>query len=154
MTVEIINGSRTSFGPRTTNSDLPASVLTLGVKKQAIVPIKFDDLPTHVEGDVTGHSLPANALVTAVYHVPAVETFDGDYTFNLNLVQDNGTAITTVVSGATVTQLNDGAEATLADATVGSVGPAYIEVVSVAGTIAPTAGEGTMVIEYIEQFTV
>ena len=151
MTVEIINGSRTSFGPRTTNNDLPASVLTLGVKKQALVPVKFDDLPTHVEGDVTGHALPANSLITNVFVVPATEAFVGGTSYALNLVEDDGTAITTVVSAAALADMNAGAVATVADATVGSTGPAYVEVVAT-GTF--TAGEGVMVIEYIEQFEV
>lgn len=151
MTVEIINGSRTSFGPRTTNSDLPASVLTLGVKKQALVPVKFDDLPTHVEGDVTGHALPANSLITDVFVVPATEAFVGGTSYEVNLVEDDGSAITTVVSAITLAEMNSGDVATVADATVGSTGPAYIEVAET-GTF--TAGEGVLVIEYIEQFEV
>jgi hypothetical protein len=151
MTVEIINGSRTSFGPRTTNNDLPASVLTLGVKKQALVPVKFDDLPTHVEGDVTGHALPANSLVTAVYAVPATEAFVGGTSYSVDLVEDDGSSITSIVDAITLAQMNSGVDASLDDATVGSTGPAYIEVTAT-GTF--TAGEGVLVIEYIEQIVV
>lgn len=148
MTAELINGARTSFGPRTPETELAASVLTLGVKKQLVVPVKFDQLPTHLEDDVTGASLPANALITAVYTTAATENFDGD-TYDLNLVQDDGTAITTIASLA-VADMNSGAEITAADATVGAVGPAYVEIAET-GTISSTAGATTVVIEYIEQ---
>tara|TARA_B100002049_G_scaffold146858_1_gene109160 strand:- start:8636 stop:9091 length:456 start_codon:yes stop_codon:yes gene_type:complete len=147
MTAELINGARTSFGPRTPETELAASVLTLGVKKQLVVPVKYDQLPTHLEDDVTGASLPANALITAVYATPANVAFAGGTSYDVNLVEDDGTAVTTV-STIVLADLNSGAEATVADATVGTAGPVYVEVAET-GTF--TAGEGAVVIEYIEQ---
>lgn len=151
MSTEILNGSRTSFGPRTVESALPYAVHVAGVRKQLVLPVKYNDLPTHVEGDVTGASIPANAIITAVIVTPSTTTFDGDRTFNVNLVTDADVAITTV-QGLTVAQLNSGASITApTDATVGSTGPAYVEVATTGGTTDATAGEGMVVIEYIDQ---
>lgn len=148
MSVEIINGSRTSFGPRTVEAATPYAVHVAGVRKQLVLPVKYDDLATHTEGDVTGASIPANALITAVYSLPATTTFVGGTSYAINLVEDDGSAITTVVSAATLASMNTGAAQTVADATVGATGPAYVEVVAT-GTF--TAGEGMVVIEYIDQ---
>lgn len=148
MNVELINGARTSFGPRTTETKVPASVLTLGAKKQLVLPVKYDDLATHEEGDVTGASIPANALITGVYASAATTAFAGGTSYAINLVEDDGTAITSVVSAITLAEMNSGAVVSVDDATVGSTGPAYVEVVAT-GTF--TAGVGAVVIEYIEQ---
>lgn len=148
MSTEVINGARTSFGPRTTANDLASSVLTVGVKKQQIVPVKFDNLVTHVEDDVTGAYLPANALITNVYAVPASETFASGTSYDIDLVENDGTSITTVGTVA-LADMNSGAVVTVADATVGSTGPAYFEVTE---TGSFTAGAGAVVVEYIEQF--
>lgn len=148
MSTEILNGSRTSFGPRTVESALPYAVHVAGVRKQLVLPVKYNDLASHTEGDVTGASIPANALITAVYSLPATTTFVGGTSYAINLVEDDGSAITTVVSAATLATMNTGAAQTVADATVGATGPAYVEVVAT-GTF--TAGEGMVVVEYIDQ---
>lgn len=148
MSVEIINGSRTSFGPRTVEAATPYAVHVAGVRKQLVLPVKYNDLATHTEGDVTGASIPANAVITAVYSLPATTTFVGGTSYAINLVEDDGSAITTVVSAATLASMNTGAAQTVADATVGATGPAYVEVVA---TDTFTAGEGMVVIEYIDQ---
>ena len=148
MSVEIINGSRTSFGPRAVEAALPYAVHVAGVRKQLILPVKFNDLAVHVEGDATGASIPANALITAVYSLPSTTTFVGGTSYAINLVEDDGSAINTVVSSATLAAMNTGAAQTVADATVGAVGPAYVQVVA---TGVFTAGEGVVVIEYIDQ---
>lgn len=147
--VEIINGSRTSFGPRTTEGRLSSAVLTTGVKKQLVLPVVFDSLLAHEEGDVTGAALPLNALITGVYAVTASEDFVGGTSYDINLVEDDGTAVTTVAT-AVLADLNAGAEIDITDANV-TAGPAYVELVPT-GTF--TAGNTTVVVEYIEQVRV
>lgn len=148
MSVEMINGARTSFGPRDAEAKVGASVITLGAKKQLKVPVKFDELPEHIEGDVTGVALPANALITAVYAVPALEEFADGTSYDVNMVQDDGTLIAAVAT-ATLAEMNSGAEVTITTPTVGA-DVAYLEV---AETDTFTAGIGCILIEYIEQYT-
>ena len=147
--VEIINGSRTSFGPRGSETRLAAAVSTFGVRKQLVVPVKFDALPEHTEGDVTGAYIPDNAVVTAVYVTPANTAFAGGTSYEVDLVEDDGTSITggELVSAITLAAMNAGGEATINNAIV-TEGPAFVEL-NATGTF--TAGEGALVIEYIEQ---
>lgn len=152
MSVEIINDVRQSFGPRESVVNLAGHVSNYGVKYQVVVPVKFDDLPSHLSGDVTGAVIPANSFITSIVVLPSSTTFDGDRTFNLNLVQEDDTAITTV-RALTVDNLNSGvvlpnATADIADASVGA-NDAYVEVATTGGTTDATAGETAIVVEYI-----
>lgn len=149
MSVEIINGSRTSFGPRDSEVKLPTAVHNAGVKKQVVIPVKYDDLPSHTEDDVTGAALPANSVVTGIYASPANTDFAGGTSYDINLVEDDGTSISTIGTAA-LADLNSGAEVTVDTAAVGA-DTAYIEL-GENGTF--TAGEGAIVVEYIEQIDV
>lgn len=145
--VEIINGSRTSFGPRFSETRLAANVRTAGALKHLVVPVKFDELPEHTTGDVTGAFVPANALVTRVIVSPAVTDFAGGTSYELKFVNDAGTDIVAIVDAITLAQMNSGGVITQDESLVTS-GPAYVELVA---TGSFTAGEGTVVIEYMEQ---
>lgn len=147
MSVEIINGSRTSFGPRTVETQVPYAVSTFGVRKQLVMPVKYDSLPTHVEGDVTGAAIPANALVTAVYVTPATTAFAGGTSYAITLVEDDGTSADVLDAAVTLAEMNSGLADTPASF-VGVEGPLYVEMTA---TGVFTAGEGALVIEYIEQ---
>lgn len=150
MSTEIINGSRTSFGPRAVETKVPYAVHTAGVRKQLVVPVVHDALPSHVTGDVTGASLPANAIVTSIIPTAAKEAYVGDTDgYKIHLVTDAGVDTTTLVTAATPAQLNAGAALTLAATKVGATGPLYVTITPVDAAL--TAGEGFLVIEYIEQ---
>lgn len=154
MSVEIHNDVRQTFGPVDSIANLAGHVSTFGVKTQVVVPVKFDDLPSHLNGDVTGAQIPANAFITSIIVLPSSTTFDGDRTFNLNLVQEDGTAITTV-HALTVANLNSGlvlpnSAADITDATVGAAA-GFVEMATTGGTIDATAGETSIVIEYVQR---
>jgi len=151
MSVEIINGSRTSFGPRSVETHAPYSVHVAGVRKQLIVPLVHDALPSHTTGDVTGASLPANAVITAIIPLTASEAYVGGINgYKIHAVSDDITTTdVTLVTAATPAQLNAGAALTLAATKVGAAGPLYITVTPVDAAL--TAGEGFLMIEYIDQ---
>lgn len=148
MGVEIINDVRQSFGPRTSNANLAGHVTNYGVKYQVVVPVKYDDLPSHLTGDVTGAEIPANAIITALYVTPATTAFAGGTSYSVELVDDDGNTEATLESAITLAEMNSGLVATLADNTVGTGGPVYVQMTAT-GTF--TAGEGALVIEYIPQ---
>jgi hypothetical protein len=123
-----------------------------GVRKQLVLPVLATDLPTHTANDVTGASLPANAVITDIITLESETTVDGDRSYNINLVEEDGTAIVTVAT-LTTTQINTPGSQTIADNTVGPTGPAYIEMATTGGLTDATAGEVVIVVEYIDQLT-
>lgn len=144
--VEMINGARTSFGPRFAESRLATNVRTAGALKHLVIPVKFDALPEHITGDETGAFLPARALVTRVIVSPSAVDFAGGTSYEVKVVEDDGTDIVAIVDAITLAQMNSGAVVE-ADESLITDGPAYVEVTAT-GTF--TAGEGSIVIEYME----
>lgn len=147
MSVEIINDSRTSFGPRTVDVTTASSVHTAGVESQLVLRVDYADLATHVAGDVTGARIPAGSIITEVVVLPANTTFVGGTSYAVNMVELDGSAIDSIIDAETLAEMNAGdvvAFAALDGAVVGAA-DAYIEVVAT-GTF--TAGEGTVVIKY------
>lgn len=144
--VEIINGARTSFGPRFAESRLAANVRTAGALKHLVIPVKFDALPEHIAGDVTGASLPARSLVTRVIVSPSTVDFAGGTSYEVKVVEEDGTAIVAISDAITLAQMNSGAVVEADEALI-TAGPAFVEMTATGDF---TAGEGAIVIEYME----
>ena len=151
MSVEILNDVRQTFGPVDSIANLAGHVATFGVKRQVVVPVRFDDLPSHLTGDVTGAQIPSNAIITSLVVTPANTAFAGGTSYSVELVDDEGNTEATLEAAITLAEMNSGLVATLADTTVGTGGPVYAQMTAT-GTF--TAGEGALVIEYIPQINV
>jgi len=152
---ELINGARTSFGRRTTEKKaaciLPSSTPT----KTMVVPFNYDELPAvgDAENDATYALIPANAIIKSS-HLYVETAFLGGTSYNIGLHQADGTVIDLdgIDAGVLLAALtantwivNDGAHVGAAP----GIGAAAAQVTVVAtGTF--TAGEGKLVIEYIE----
>lgn len=151
MSVEIHNDVRQTFGPVESVVNLGTHVATFGVKRQVVVPVDYSDLPAHVTGDVTGAQIPSNAIITGLWVTPANTTFVGGTSYSVELVDDDGNTEATIEAAITLAEMNSGLVATVADTTVGTGGPVYVQMTAT-GTF--TAGEGALVIEYIPQIDI
>lgn len=148
MTVEIINGSRTSFGPRTTEVKTPKSVYSAGVEKQLVLHLKAGEMPSHTANDATGAFIPAGSFIKEVIVMPSTTTFATGVSVDIDLVELDGTTIDTIEAAVTTATLNAGTVLAHSALDYGVVGAddAYVEI---SQNTAYTAGEGVMIIVYI-----
>lgn len=150
MSVELINGSRTSFGPRTAEVQTGNNVHVAGVEHQLVLRLKAGEMPTHVANDATGARIPAGSTLTELRVLPATETFATGVSVDFDLVKLDGTAHgDTPIEAAVVTaSLNSGVVLSFSDLDNASIttDDAYI---SVGENTTYTAGEGVVIIKYI-----
>jgi len=150
MSVELINGSRTSFGPRSAEVQTGNNVHVAGVEHQLVLRLKAGEMPTHVANDATGARIPAGSLVTKMIVLPATTTFATGVSVDIDLETLAGAAHTdTPIEAAVVTaSLNSGTVYEFAGLDNASIttDDAYV---SVSENTTYTAGEGVIIIKYI-----
>ena len=150
MTVEIINGSRTSFGPRDVNVNLGHEVHVAGVEHQLVLKLKAGDMPQHTAYDATGAFIPAGSTITQMVVLPSTVTFATGVSIDVALEKLDGTAHGDTPVEATIltATLNAGTVFNFADLDNTSVttDDAYV---SITENTSYTAGEGVVVIKYI-----
>lgn len=158
MPTEILQGARNSFGPQDVEVKAPSTVSTMGVEKQLVVPLKFNDLPAVALTDETVQTIKAKSLITRVTVAVPTTAFAGGTSYDIGTYKkSDGTAVdadgifalltTAVINAGKV--FNPGTA--LAGAQVGfSVGADDVQIVAAAaGTF--TAGETVITIFYVEQ---
>lgn len=151
-------GAAQHYGPRTTNTGLPDTVSTYGVVKQ--LEVYFDYLQanaglptTDADTDAATITIPAGSLIKAAYlEVSTAFTSGGSATLELGFQQTDGTVVDADgIDTIAVAALTAGSWTVCDGALVGaSVGANDVQV-SVDDAVAVfTAGQGRLVIEYIE----
>lgn len=159
MAIEYPNQARQNYGPVDVDTGVSSTVRTAGVKKQLVVPFKYNTLPTptdDVDGDAVYQSIPANSLIVAAYGYidtdfnsasattvidVGLQEADGTEIDNDGLINDMGGSADGSNSGWSV-----GAGA-LVGASVGAT-DAFVAVTPSVDDL--TAGDGILIIEYIE----
>jgi len=156
MSTEVVNGSRTNFGPKSVESKAPYTV-SYPSFKELHVPVVYDDLPVVSADDATVQSIPANAWIEqAILHVKTAFTSGGAATMSIGLYQSDGTVIDLdgIDVDIALAAINADAERVLCDgalvANTAGVGSAAGQVVVVesSGANPYTAGEAELVIRY------
>ncbi len=153
---EILNGSRTSFGPRAVEAKAPSTIAYSSVK-ELHVPINWDDLPVVSANDSTVLSIPAHAWIeSATLHVIELFTSGGAVTLDIGLYESDGTVIDLDGIDAVIAlaAINEVGERVLCDGALvsntGGIGANAGQVVAVEGTSTFTAGRAVLVIKYTE----
>jgi hypothetical protein len=156
MGTEVVNGSRTNFGPKVVETKAPYTV-TFPSFKELHVPINYDDLPVVSANDVTVQSIPAYAWIeSATLHVQEAFTSGGAATMSIGLYESDGTVIDLdgIDVDIALAAINAKGERVLCDgalvANTAGVGTAAGQVVVVesSGANPYTAGKGELVIRY------
>lgn len=102
---EIVNGVRTSYGPRTTDKKAASKVVDDGVVSTVVMQVNGDDLPTYVGSNATDVAVPAGAFITeATAYVAGTSTADVVLTF---VKDSDGSASTGSLSATLVTSTKD-----------------------------------------------
>lgn len=154
MTTEVLQGARTSFGPKVAEKTAPYTVAD-GVYKTLVVPINWDELPAVSADDATVQTLPAHAWIEkATLQVVEPFTSGGAATLTLGLAQPDGTAID--VDGIDVaialSAINTKGQRVLCDgalvANTAGVGANEGQVVASTAVAALTGGKAFLIIDY------
>jgi len=90
--IEVHNGVRNWYGPRTTEDKLPAVVKTDGYSKELVVDYDFDDLPTFSSDGSMVIEIPAFSIITSA-RLNVVTAAAGGTSYQIGLYQPDGTVI-------------------------------------------------------------
>lgn len=153
-------GAAQNYGPRTTNEGLPACIADArGVTRELVLPFSYDQLalPGSINADVDAAValIPANALLKAAYLKVTVDFETGtSAVLNVGTELEDGTTVsaTAIYAAVASTALDVGDWPVAGGAVVGAtVGTAAVQL-SVTQTVGTfTAGEATLIIEYIDK---
>lgn len=156
MSVEVLNGVRNYYGPRSTEDVYPAHIKTEGYTKELVIDFNYDDLPTYSADGAMVIEIPGDSFIaSARLHVNEAFNSGTTSTDNLNfgLYQPDGTVIDAdgLDAGVTVDTLAEDAWIDMDGALVGaSIGAdaGQVTVAVAAGTL--TAGSARLIVEYVE----
>lgn len=151
MSREIISGVPNHFGRRVSETKLPYLIPGDGILKTLVYPFNYNDLPVVNASDVGCQLIPAKALIHSAYiHVETA--FAGGTSYNFGLSQSDGTVIDAAGIDAAVATatLAAGAWVVCNGALVGAAIGAAAGQLLVAATGTFTAGQGKIIIRYID----
>lgn len=153
-TVEVLNGVRNWYGPRSSEDQLPSVVVTKGSTKEMVIDFTFASLPVASADGAMVLTIPAHALIVKATLMIDTAFLDGT-SYVLGLSTTAGVAIDAdgLLTAAQLPVANMTADTAIVGtgALVGTMIGADAGQVVMTATGTFTAGTAKLVIEYVEQ---
>lgn len=152
VTTAVLNGVRNIFGPvAAADNKIPSKATKLKTEIVA-VDFRYDDLPTNSTTDEGILVIPAKSFLVSA-RLEVLEAFAGGTSYDIGLVQTDGTAIDAdgLFAALALASINGvGKWAVGAGALVGAVSSLTLDgQIKVAATGTFTAGRARLIVEYI-----